>query len=206
MAYPVSETNSPIDLQPGGTLVSSAAVGSWAESDREIYGTRFNLLLQEGRSTDTSYNGSMRPYKITNNFWHVPSFGSIYSVPNPIPATNNQLTSSGTNPTSRGGLICRAYAQNARVEFGIRKVVLDGTGGLSTAGSWTTAFSTHGASFQWKTASSAGFNYLRYPTGITSGELIQLYVAFRHNGTYGGTPSYLAGYEVFEPNLGNANP
>jgi hypothetical protein len=180
--------------------------------DRQIYGTRFNILLSEGRVADTTYDGSVRSYKVSNNAWNVPCFGSVFSVPDHLPGSQNRTTAGGgSSIAQRGGLICRSYAQNATVEFGIRKVVLNGTGGLTSASAWGYAQCSHTAptSFTWDTADNVSpsvTGYLIYPSGITAGDLIQLYVAFRVRGTYAGVPAYLGGYEVFEPNLIYANP
>jgi len=216
MAFPTTEGSTQPSLPGGGDLTRSGAglsgISSWAEMDRQIYGTRFNLLLAEGREDDITYDGSVRSYKVSNNRWNVPSFGSLFTVPDHLPGSENRTTAGGgSSIAQRGGLICRAYAQNATVEFGIRKVVLDGTGGLTSAGSWNVAQTSHtpASSFSWDTADNVSpsvTGYLLYPSGIAAGDLIQLYVAFRVRGTYSGTPAYLAGYEVFEPNLINANP
>jgi len=212
MAFPVNEGRTIPDLPGTGDYTRSGAgstgVSSWAEMDRQIYGSRFNLLLSEGRSDDTSYTGTLRSYKSDDNTWKVPSFGSVFTVPDHLPGSENKTSRSGTAVADRGGLICRSYARNATVEFGIRKVVLNGSGGLTSAGAWVTAkSSTHSAgAFDWVTARASGINYLLYPSGVNAGDTIQLYVAFRVDGTYAGSPAYLAAYEVFEPNLVYANP
>jgi len=214
MAFPVNEGRREPQLPGAGNLTRSGGgvtgVSSWAEMDRQIYGSRFNILLSEGRVADTTYEGSVRNYKESNNRWNVPSFGSLFTVPDHLPGSENRTTAGGgSSIAQRGGLICRSYAQNAIVEFGIRKVVLDGTGGL-TPGSWNYAQCSHaGGSFTWDTADNVTpsvTGFLLYPSGIDAGDLIQLYVAFRVRGTDSGTPAYLGGYEVFEPNLINANP
>ena len=216
MAFPVNEGRREPALPGAGNLTRSGSgetgISSLAEMDRQIYGSRFNILLSEGRVADTTYEGSVRNYKVSNNRWNVPSFGSLFTVPSQLPGSENRTSAGGgSSIAQRGGLICRSFAQNAIVEFGIREVVLDGTGGLTSAGSWNVAQTSHtpASSFSWDTADNVSpsvTGFLLYPSGIAAGDLIQLYVAFRVRGTYSGTPAYLAGYEVFEPNLINANP
>lgn len=217
MAFPTTENRVPFAIPSVGTVTRSGSplgvrgLINWSDTDRQIYGTRFNLLMSEGRVDDTTYDGSVRSYKVSNNRWNVPSFGSIFTVPDHLPGSENRTSAGGgSSIAQRGGLICRSYAQNATVEFGIRQVVLDGTGGLTSAGSWNVAQCSHiGPNFLWDTADNVSpsvTGFLLYPSGIAAGDLIQLYVAFRVRGTYSGTPAYLGGYEVFEPNLINANP
>ncbi len=87
MAFPTDEGSTQPSLPNVGNLTRSGAglsgISSWAEMDRQIYGTRFNLLLGEAREDDITYDGSVRSYKVSNNRWNVPSFGSLlYSFSN----------------------------------------------------------------------------------------------------------------------------
>jgi len=135
----------------------------------------------------------------------------MFTIPDALPgSTNITAAGSGAVIDTRGGLVCRSLAQNAIVEFGVRTITLDGSGGLSASGAWNVATGSHAAgSLTEVTAddiASGQIGYLLYPNGASPGDLIQLYVGFRVNGTYVATPGYLAAWEIFEPNLQNANP
>tara|TARA_R100000951_G_scaffold85120_1_gene72824 strand:- start:170 stop:790 length:621 start_codon:yes stop_codon:yes gene_type:complete len=183
-----------------GRLATADRIGDLSDYDRELYGTRFNLLASSGRMIDTSDQSSMRPYKLTDNFWHVPAYGMVFTVPSQLPGSENKVTSSGTTIADRGGLVCRSYGQSILIEFGMRQITLDGTGGLASAGSFIRSQLTHTGVPGWLAAD------LLYPSGVTAGDLIQLHVAFRSPGTYVSTPGYLFNWEIFEPDLINANP
>jgi hypothetical protein len=173
-----------------GRLASKDRIQDLSDYDRELYGTRFNLLASGGRITSTTDESSMRPFKVADNFWHVPAYGMLFTVPSQLPGSDNKVTGSGSTIATRGGLVCRSYGQRVRVEFGMRKVTLDGTGGLATAGSFVRSQNTHASSLGWLTSdnvSPAVNNILLYPSGITAGDLIQVHVAFRFNGTYSST-------------------
>jgi len=192
-----------------GRLAGASRIKDLSDYDRELYGTRFNLLASGGRITSTTDESSMRPFKAADNFWHVPAYGMIFTVPSQLPGSDNETTSAGSSIATRGGLVCRSYGQRCLVEFGMRKVTLNGTGGLATAGSFVRSQSSHAGVPQWLTSNNVSpvvSNILLYPSGITAGDLIQVHVAFRVNGTYSGTPGYLFNWEIFEPDLGNANP
>jgi hypothetical protein len=213
MSYPVTETN--LDETPGRLTnpnfpARGDAFKQMADLDRELYGSRFNLLASHGRARDIVTEGSIRPYRAEDNVWHAPAYGMLFTVPDHLPGSNNVTSATGATAATAGGLVCRSLAQNARVEFGIRKVVLDGTGGFSSVGAWTIARSTHAAgSLTWQTANDVGtgaVDILLYPNLIAAGDTYELYTAFRVEGTYVATPAYLACFEIFEPNLINANP
>lgn len=180
-----------------------------SDYDRELYGTRFNLLASGGRMEDTTTTNSMRPFKVEDNFWHVPAFGMLFTIPDHLPGSNNKTTSSGSTIADRGGLVCRTYGQDCLVEFGLRTVTLDGSGGLATVGAYQRSQSTHTGTPGWltsKNSSPSVSDILMYPTGASAGDLIEVYVAFRSVGTYSGTKGYLFNWEILEPDLGNANP
>ncbi len=212
MSYPVTETNDHIvgrSSRPG----VQAMPALWEEDAtylNELYGTRFNLLASEGRKNDVNSVGTIRPYRAEDNIWHTVAYGMTFTVPDVLPGTGNKRTaSSGATIATRGGLVCRSRGQNATVEFGVRAVTLNGTGGLSATGAWNTAVCFHApGSISDKTADDVGgvSDILLYPSGVAPGDLIQLYAAFRVQGTYVATPGYLVAWEIFEPNLTNANP
>ncbi len=212
MPYPVTETT-PIDITRAtapGIAPSSKLWLEGATNQNDMYGTRFNLLASHGRTDDVAATNTLRPYRASDNIWHVPAYGMMFTIPDALPGTGNKRTaSSGVTIADRGGLVCRSRGQNARVEFGVRVITLDGTGGLSAAGAWNVAIGKHAAgSITDITADDTGgeAGYLLYPSGAAPGDLIQLYVGFRVNGTYAATPGYLVAWEIFEPNLTNANP
>lgn len=180
-----------------------------SDYDRELYGTRFNLLANAGRSKRTTDTTSMRAFKSADNFWHVPAYGMLFTIPDHLPGSNNKTSSAGSTIATRGGLVCRTYGQDCLVEFGMRVVTLDGSGGLVPSGAFNYAQSIHTGTPGWLTAkniSPSVSDILMYPTGAVPGDIIELYVAFRVNGTYVATPGYLFNWEIFEPDLGNANP
>lgn len=190
-------------------LATASRIKDLSNYDRELYGTRFNLLASGGRITSTTDESSMRPYRAEDNFWHAPAYGMIFTVPSQLPGSDNNVTAAGSTIATRGGLVCRSYGQRVLVEFGMRKVTLDGTGGLATAGSFVRSQSSHSGTPLWLTSNNLSptiSSILLYPSGITAGDLIQVHVAFRVNGTYSGTPGYLFNWGVFEPDLANANP
>jgi len=215
MAYPVTQTR---DIIPGREIgVGVAARGDGdssfenaSEFIAQVYGTRFNLLASHGRTDDVAANSSLRPFRCSSNSWHVPASGMIFKIPDHLPGSTNETTSTGVTAALRGGLVCRSYAQNALVEFGVRIVTYDGSGGLATAGAWNVATCTHAAgALSWHTAddvTTGVVGTMLYPSGAVAGDLIQLYTAFRVNGTYVATPAYLVGWEILEPDLIDASP
>ncbi len=213
MSFPVTETRGFIsgEASRGGFTPMPDLWEARVHYQNELYGTRFNLLASEGRISDVNSDSTLRPYRAEDDVWHVPAYGMMFTIPDALPGTENKRTaSSGSGINGRGGLVCRSRGQNALVEFGVRTITLDGTGGLSGAGAWNYAQCNHAAgSVTDKTAkdiSTSTAGYLLYPTGASPGDLIQLYVGFRVNGSYVATPGYLLAWEIFEPNLQNANP
>tara|TARA_R100001198_G_scaffold93428_2_gene74246 strand:+ start:4054 stop:4689 length:636 start_codon:yes stop_codon:yes gene_type:complete len=211
MSFTVEQENRSNNTATQAVQFNRTAYGNrWSELsdyDRELYGTRFNLLASGGRMNDTSTTNSVRPFRAADSYWHVPGFGMLFTIPSHLPGSNNKTSSSGTTIADRGGLVCRSYGQDALVEFGMRIVTLDGSGGLATVGTYVRSQSTHGGTAGWLTSDTVGgaSNILLYPSGASAGDLIEVYVAFR-TPTVTVTPAYLMNWEIFEPDLGNANP
>lgn len=206
MAFPVTETN-PEDIPLNEITTNGFVRGeTWKDQtdiDRELYGSRFAYLTCESRSEDP--NSNITYYESTDNSWHVPVFGLMFTVPQALPGSENQ-TSAGTGATAatRGGLAVRANAENCIVEFAIRKIVLNGDGRLADGGPYaTTQLSFTSRAWDPDPASTN----LLYPTGFAPGDLYQLNIAFIATDADPVTnPARLYGWDVREPILQNASP
>lgn len=203
----------PVNLRSeGGSLKYNPT--AWSNSDRNLYGSRFNILLNEMREPDITTGIPLRPYKADSNSWHVPVFGAIFTVPYALPGSENKDVAAGTTVNTRGGLICQSYGSGTIVEFGLRSGTIDNSGQFVSAGPWASAKSVHdgtAGAFTWVTADDTGVDnitgYLPFPVGFTTGTTYQMFVAFRASGSHtGANHGYLGGFQIFEPKLINANP
>jgi hypothetical protein len=215
--FPVNETglnqdDFPLNQIRPGAAVSKTQWVNYAPIDRELYGTRFRTIASESRFRDDER--TQRYYENPtvligpNYIWHVPAYGILFTVPQAIPGSDNvTTTSSGSGVGDLGRLIFRVNGCDAEVELGIRPVVLDGSGGLSSAGSWSAIqLDLTAAGF---TGGSNGYaqTSLPYPVGTTPGDLFQAYVAYYPNNAPVATnPGRLYSWEIIEPPLLNTDP
>jgi len=225
MSYPVTESDL-TNGTPTGRIAPNGFVRgeTWSdqiELDRELYGARFEYLTCVNRVDDA--NSSIRYYQapptepdLLTTVWHVPCYGMLFQIPDVLPGSRNiRAPGTGTTPTTRGGLAFRAYAEGCLVEVGARHVQLDGTGGLAATAAWTTAqLDFTAAGFTIGTPgwlpNPANTNLL-FPPAIGGGfvgpgDLIQYYVAFKHNQGATILNCKLHAYDLREPQLQSADP
>ena len=187
------------NAQVVNTRVNSLNYQDLVDQDREIYGTRFNTIAGEHRLSDDTSIHSLRSYRLLTN-WQVPAWGILTTVPTPLPGSANKLVGSGSTIADRGGLGVFVRGRNCTVQFGMRVVVLDGLGGFSSVGS----FSTASLSLTNTTGWQDGESEFLYPTGIEPGDLLEIYCAVRRNNP--NFSSFLADWLIIEKNLTTAAP
>lgn len=215
--FPVDESGFsqgtfPLNQILRGQAVSKTQWQKYAEVDRELYGARFRTIASECRVRDDER--TIRYYENPNVFigpsyiWHIPAYGILFTIPQAIPGSNNVTAASvGVGVGNLGRLLFRVNGCDAVAELGIRKVVLDGSGGLSSAGSWSTVqIDLTAAGF---TGGTNGYDEadLLFPVGTAPGDLFQAYVAFYPNNSPVATnPGRLYSWEIIEPPLLNCDP
>lgn len=215
--FPVNETglnqnNFPLNQIRRAGAISKTQWANYAPIDRELYATRFRTIASESRFTDDER--TQRYYENPtvligpNYIWHVPAYGILFTVPQAIPGSDNITTTSIAGGVGdQGRLLFRVNGCDAVAELGIRKVVLDGSGGLSSAGSWSTVqIDLTAAGF---TGGTNGYDEadLLFPVGTAPGDLFQAYVAFYPNNAPVATnPGRLYSWEIIEPPLLNCDP
>jgi len=204
MGFPTPDPNitsfrSATGLAPA--YIRATRFQEWFLADSVAYACRFNHIftelrddsLQDGNECNRPYkNDTFAQYSQRRVMLRIPSL--VTMVPDPLPGSDNKAVSSGATLQNRGGLRVAVNGNNIEAYFTIREVTLDGTGGLSSAGTEGNVTLTCGAgSYTWDE------DYLLYPTGVVPGSLVEITLKWKQDGT--GGPGYLAGVIIAEPEL-----
>jgi len=171
-----------------GKKIRGADFNTLLKADQTAYGARFNTLISLARAeTDT---GNLKPISVFNavgdpDRWDLTIPAMLYTIPSPIPGSAGVTgTNSGTTLATRGGLSCWSRGKNVIINYVVQRCALNGTGGLTLAGTASTGQTVHGGSYAWEGTEDLSTGpgpqpFLLYPDGSKPGDLFRIQVAIR---------------------------